>query len=138
MCLNMFEREGLKMDILKTKGQELNKAFDDVVASLEDLERSIRRDAEDNALPRFKVDRALSSLTILKKTIGGESLGEEYRGPTRRVLQLVDEMNNPAKLTALGSLQTEFSGMLHTVYQLLYKDDSRRAKKVDLDPMRGR
>lgn len=126
------------MDILRTKGQELNKAFDDVVSSLEDLERSIKRDTEDNALPRFKVDRALSSLALLKKVIGGETLGEEYRGPTRKVLQLVDEMNNPAKLTALGSMQTEFSGMLQTVYQLLYKDDSKRAKKVDMDPMRGR
>jgi hypothetical protein len=120
-----------------TKGIEPTKVLDDVVRSLEALDQSIKRDVEFDMLPRSKVDSALSSLRMLQKMLVAGSFSEEHIGRTRKVLELVTAMNDPAKLTALGSMQTELSGMLQTVQQMLYKEDQKRAKKVDLDRMRG-
>lgn len=124
------------MDISGTKGQDLNKVLDDVVTSLEALQLSLKRDVEEDRLPRSKVDNALSSMRMFKKLLDTGSFGEEYLGRKRKVLELVTSMNDPAKLTALGTMGVEFAGMLQSVQQMLYREDPKRAKKVDLDTMR--
>lgn len=125
------------MDIGRTKERDLNKAFHDVETSLENLCRAAGRDVEEDAFSRHNVDVAIRSLKTLRTTLEGGPLGEEYLGKTRKVLGLINSaMNDTALATALGSMQVEFSGILRSVQQLLYPDDTKRAKKVDLDPLR--
>jgi hypothetical protein len=108
------------MDIRSTQGDNLNKVFDDVVYSLEDLQAAIKRGREDDSIPREKIDRALSAMERLKGNLA--SAGEEFAPRKRRVLGLVDDMNDPSLQTALGTLQAQFFQMMTSVSHMLKKD----------------
>jgi hypothetical protein len=112
------------IDALKFK-----KVCDDVVTSLEALQRSLPK-AEEDLLPQQTVTTAVGALTSFQEMA---QTAEIPVGQTRKLLDLV---RNPAILTALGSQQAELAGLLKGVEQMLMqKEDPKRVKGTEFDPL---
>lgn len=127
------------MDMPQGNSAVVRAAFDNAVAVLTSLENSLQRCDDTDSVAKKYVDDAFVALRQLSSLADkGVIKGEEWLNRKRHFLSVVERLSDSSKLTALGTMQVEFSGMLRTIIRHMTKDDTNKVKKTEFDMLDSR